>query len=49
MGLVATLSKLLITPKPLHLEHFEKYVVQLLSLYLPDGTCFTDVPQLLSE
>ena len=45
MDLVATLSKLLITPKPVHLEHFTKYVVQLLSLYLQDGTCFTGVPR----
>ena len=45
MGLAATLSKLLITPKEVHLEHFAKYIGQLLSLYLQDGTCFTGVPQ----
>ena len=45
MGLVATLSKLLITPKPVHLEHFAKNVVQQVSVYQRDGTCFTGVPQ----
>ena len=35
--MVATSSKVLITPKQLHLEHV-KYVVQLLSPCLQDGT-----------
>ena len=49
MGLVATLTKLLVTPKPLHLEHIAKNVVQLLFLYLQDGTCFIGLSQWLSE
>ena len=38
--MVATFSKVLITPKQLHLEHFCKYDVKLLSPCLQDGTIF---------
>ena len=50
MGLVAPMSKLIITAKPLHTEHFQnKYVVQLLSVYLEDGTYVRGLPQGLSS
>ena len=49
MGQVPALSQLLITPKPLCVEHFAKICCLVLSLYLQDAARFRSLPQKLSK